>query len=1269
MRKLFYILSFVFACCVSQGAKAGHDIFYIDWDVLPLDSVMPCYTEVIPLESDYREHDYRVRLLYPEWKEMSKSESLRMMKWEESVSYDLNIRTFVGVSRGKGMLDVTFLPVVKRDGKFLKLLSAKMEIEAVEKQGSMRRFVSANARGGVSSASSLAERQKKSERYTRKSKLSEGKWVKISIKEDGMYRLTRSALLKMGFKNPDNVHLYGHGGYRLSEVSNPEDEYDDLQEVALYQSNKDTWLFWGNGLVYWDGDTRIFNPYARASYYFLTEEDAPSKMEVVDYSQGVEGAFVDSFTDHLLYEKDEYGYGQLGRNLFESANFSSVGSRTYKLTTPANSVSNERLTIAFTAGASTMTKMSAQVNGQSVGGFDLGSTVQYVCGTSNSKTFDVSSCKTGKEWTVKISSTQGNEAHLDYLALHYSRAINPGDSYVAFDNQDFVGKPVCVSGMNEWTEVMQIGTPGTPCRLVKGVLSDNKLKFRPVSLSGEGSAVGFAEKGKAERFVCFNINYSYPQPTVVGSVSNQNLHALDSLDMVIIIPQSGKLWAEAERLAQAHRIIDGLRVAVVRADEIYNEFSSGTPDATAYRRLMKMLYDRADGDEKVMPRYLLLFGDCSFDNRMLTQSMSRCKPEDYLLCFESENSFSDTKSYVMEDYFGLLDDGEGGNLVHEKSDLGIGRFPVSTATDAKVMVDKVIDYISNRNAGAWKNVVMMLGDDGDNNSHMTYCDRVAENIIEHNPELEVKKVMWDAFTRVSTLSSNTYPEVTALMKKQLEDGVMVMNYTGHGAPYVLSHEAVWNLSNFEEFKGSRLPLWFTAACDVMPFDGTKENLGKQAVLNEGGGALAFVGTTRTVYASNNASLNDDFSEQLFAHDENGRRLRLGDALRTAKMLQIGTERVNYENKLQYALLGDPALIIGAPLNRVRLDAITDVTTNKAVEVIRAGMPIRLSGSLLDENGAEMNDFNGVVTARIYDAKDTITCNMNDNTLSEPFVYTDRSSVLYTGQDSVRNGKFELYCVVPKDIKYSNGAGRVVLYAINDSLDVEANGYYEDFLVGGAFDTDDTEGPEILLALNGEPGGVVNSTPYLSAVLSDENGINVTGNGIGHDIVLSVDDNPDWTYVLNDYYVPEFGNYKQGSLGFVIPKLPAGAHTLSLRAWDLLNNSSVSMLDFTVDPNFEPSIVHLVASPNPAVTHTNFFVTCDLPGSDIKAMVEVFDFSGRRLWMSEGHANSITGAFVVPWNLSVGGGYGRISPGVYLYRASIRCEDTKWVSKTQKLIVR
>lgn len=1225
----------------------------LDWDELRIDTLLPVYTEVVPLETDYRQYDYAVSVEYPEWGpltagEVRRLESILQSMGEEGaacIDEELRVSASVSVSRKEGMLDIAFVPIVKKDGKYRKLLSASITITATpnvkSQKSNVRRLDKVGSVG--------------TERYTKNSVLAQGKWVKISITQDGMYRLTRSALSKMGFSNPDNVRLYGYGGYRLPEVIDPDNEYDDLQEVPLYKADSDTWLFWGNGLLYWNGNTRVFNPYATQACYFLTEADSPSQIETVTTVVSSVGGY-NSFTDHVLYEKDEYAWFHGGRNLYENIDYATSNTHTYRLST-VNSTGQEQLTVAFTAAAETATQVQPTVNGTEMDAMTMSKLGSYIYATQTVRTSDVSSMSNGSDWTVKLTSTAGNPARLDYLALHYSRQLKPHDGYVAFSQG--ISGPSQFNIAGTGLQLMRIGEPGQPASLVQG--------------TQDGDVYRVAVDDASRRYVAFAPTYSFPQPTVVGEIENQNLHGLDSLDMVILVPASGKLTAQAERLAEAHRAYDGLRVAVLRADQVYNEFSSGTPDATAYRRLMKMLYDRAE-DADNMPRYLLLFGDCAWDNRMISTSWRQSNPDDYLLCFQSENSFSDTQCYVMEDYFGLLDDGEGSRLTDDKVDLGVGRFPVVSAAEAKIVVDKTINHMSNAYAGSWKNVISVMGDDGDNNEHLEMADDVAERIIKDNPEMEVRKVMWDAYTRVSTLSSNTYPEVTQIIKDQMEEGALAINYTGHGAYYCLSHEFVLKLADFAGYKGNKLPLWVTAACDVMPFDGQTDNIGETAILNEGGAAVGFYGTTRTVYADRNLQMNRWFMYHLLATDSQGRRYRVGDAIRLAKNYLIDNklETSHRENKLHYALLGDPALTFGAPTNRVVLDSINGQALASSPSMqLQAGQHVRMSGHLENAQGDTLTDFSGILTARVYDNLETIVCKNNAGAAKGPFQFTNREKVLFNGQDSIADGRFSINYVMPIDINFSDENGRVVFYAVNNERTVEANGYDESFTVGGISGStdDDTEGPQIYAYLNTEDfenGGTVNSTPYFVAHLQDMSGISHSGVGLGHDLLLTIDNNASTTYVLNDYYASEFGDYTRGTVAFSIPELSSGAHKLKFRAWDVLNNTSSVTLDFVVDASLDPT-VGIAVSQNPAMSGTNFLISYNMPGTDCDLLLEVFDFAGRRMWSTSQTANSSSGIYVVPWNLTMSGG-GRLGAGIYLYRATLSQGGSKKVSKSQKIVI-
>ena len=1219
----------------------------LDWDEMKIDSVLPVYTEVVPLETDYRTHTYTVSILYPEYAPLSTKEAQVAERYDSLISEAIDVETFVGIERGKGLLDISFIPIRRQGTKYEKLISAQIVINA---NASGRR----NARQEAAGAG----------RYATNSKLANGKWVKVSITEDGLYQFSRATLTRLGFSNPNNVHLYGYGGHLLPELVREGTHNDDMVEVPLYyNSQTDSWIFWGNGLTSWAGDTRTTNVYARYACYFLTQEDAPATMETLTYNPSLPRNTETTTRAHTLYEKDEFAWHPIGRHLFDGENYATNNSHNYTLTA-TDPAANGKLTVVFTGSESTTNTIGVTINGTSTGTFTVTPPGDYIFATSTTRNYDLSDLGTPATLNINLKSDYGKKARLDYLAYSYDRRLSTntkGYPYVGFTMSDPNGGPArfSISGSN--IKVIRTGRVGVKDALVEG------------TQNGGTYTINVDEGG--EHFVAFDQAGTFPEPTIVGEIANQNLHSLGALDMIIIIPASGKLYSEAKRLADAHQLYDGLRVGIVRADQIYNEFSSGTPDPTAYRLFMKMLYDKAASEED-SPRYLLLFGDCAWDNRMLSGAWSTSNPDDFLLCYESENSFSDTKSYVMEDYFGLLDDGEGYNPLREKSDIGIGRFPVSNASAAKIMVDKSITFLSNQNAGPWKNLVYMLGDDGDENEHMRYANNVAENIIAKSPKMEVHKIMWDAYTRVSTANSNTYPEAAKQIKKQMKEGSLVMNYTGHAAAYGFSHEFVLLREDFESNKSTKLPLWVTCACDVMPFDSNTGNIGETAVLNPSGGALAFYGTTRTVFASQNYNMNRYFMQYLFANSNraNQERNRIGDAIRLAKnsLISDGREAGYLENKLQYALLGDPALIMGNPLQNIVVDKINDKEVDGSDIPLKAGERVKLTGHVEKADGTTLTDFNGIVYTRLFDNKETIVC-LNNAGASEPFTFTDRNAMLYESQDSVRNGIFSEEFIIPVDINFSNEAGRLVFYAIDAANGIEANGYNEDIPLGGMVESTDFDknGPEIYAYLNEEDfqnGGTVNATPLFVAQLTDASGISTSGNGMGHDLTLCIDGKSALTYNINEFYTHEFGDFTRGTVAYNIPQLENGPHTLTFRAWDVLNNTSQTSLDFVVDDGMATNIVRLMASQNPAITSTNFMVSYDLPGSACEFVIEVFDFSGRRIWMHEDSSTGEGGIYTVTWNLTNGAGK-KVDTGIYLYRCRVRCGQSKWTSKTQKIIVR
>lgn len=760
------------------------------------------------------------------------------------------------------------------------------------------------------------------------------------------------------------------------------------------------------------------------------------------------------------------------------------------------------------------------------------------------------------------------------------------------------------------------------------------------------------------------------QPQYVYRITNQDHHADAATDMVIIIPTSQQFLAQAERLKAFHEQHDGLRVTIVPADELYNEFSSGTPDATAYRRYLKMLYDHATTDSD-KPRYLLLFGDGAWDNRMLTSEWSGYNADDYLLCYESENSFSQVSCYVSDDYFCLLDDEEviqttnGTSATYTgKPDVAVGRLPARTLNEAQTLVDKIISYTNNEYAGPWQNEICMMGDDGNDNTHMKAADKVATMITTTYPNYNVDKIYWDAYQRTSSSTGYSYPDVTRLIKQQLQNGALIMNYCGHGAAYAMSHEYVMKLTDFEAQQSNYLPMWMTASCDIMPFDGQEENIGETVMLNSKGGGIAFFGTTRTVYANYNEVMNLAFTKNVLTPG-----MPIGEAVRLAKceLVEKGSDLTC--NKLQYTLLGDPALQLNTPKQQMVVDSINGQPATEGIK-LAAGSIVKITGHVALNNDTD-SDFNGIVTLSVRDAEETITCRLNDQSSSgadQAFVYNDRTNYLYRGSENVTDGIFHFTFAIPKDISYTDGSGLMTLYAINADKTRSAHGKNESFeLIGSSTALTDSIGPSVYCYLNSKAfknGGKVNTTPYFIAELYDDSGINASGSSIGHDLELIIDGDMNQTYNLNNYFEYDFGDYRSGSIGFSIPELSTGTHKLLFRAWDILNNSTTTELTFEVSEDAGAGDFNVTCTQNPASTNTQFVISHDRPGSELKITLDVYDLGGRQVWHQTNNVTATNNTATISWNLNVAGG-SKLHTGLYLCRLTLNDGD----SKTVKLLIK
>ena len=1239
-RILFFIISLLLPSVMhAQFAE-------VDWSVYRGDSLLPVCSQVVDLPSDYASFEYSAHVEYPEYRRMTAEEIARYSIVERfGLLPELPVvECHVGIQAKRAQLDMAFIPVVMRNGDYYRIDSYKLVID--------RRLT------GKSAPMARAA----GERYAVGSVLAQGKWVRIAVSENGIHKITHAELKKMGFKNPANVRLYGYGGHLLPEKGLAT-LVDDLPEVPLWREESYL-LFYANGTIDWNFDSGRYvhtqNHYSEYGYYFLTESDEAPMEFPSELLQATSGEVYTAFPDYVLYEKEEKSLCSYGRVLVEGYDYSRGRKVYYKMPVTGVVEGLSTIDVSFATNGVASSRVGITVDGSAVGTLAVPRTSSSELGKIAAGKYAVEGLRgdepvVGLEHVVSNASVNG---FLDFIRLNYMRRLALYGSQTQFRGDASGGNAIFrIEDANANTKVWSVGdTDGI--KELQGVLDGNVYSVT-------------APAGRNSNMVVFNVKGSFPQVKVVGEVANQDLHAVQQSDMVIIVPSNGAFLAAAHRLAEAHRLHDDLTVSVVTAQQLYNEFSSGTPDATAYRRFMKMLYDRAATAETA-PKYLLLLGDGWYDNRLITTPGR--KQEEFLLCYESQNSVDAVRSYVLEDYAGFLDDTEGASHVRDKVDVGVGRIPVQTRAQADAVVDKIVAYMENRNAGAWQNKVLLLADDGDHsmpNQHMKDADSIAYVMRRNYPSYAVDRVYWDDFPAVSSSTGTRYPDVTKTIYEKLDEGALVVNYSGHGSANLLSHEMVWKASDMAVLKSPRMPFWVTASCDIGPFDMGDNSVAESAMLNSDGAAIGLFTTTRTVLQSYNSVINKAFMGELLQGVNGGERIAVGDAVRKAKNKVISVGSDLSENKLQFVLLGDPALRLKTPSYRVVVERFNKASVSVMTQVSAGGF-VDVEGYIEAADGSIAEDFSGLLYLDLYDGEELVKTRNNTGLGSHEYMAFNK--ILFSGCDSIRNGRFASRIPVPMDISYKDQRGMLNMFAVDTAFVNSAQGHFGNFTVGGTSEdsADDGVGPEIKLYLNTPSfvdGDEVNSTPCLYAELYDENGINTIGAGIGHDIVAIVDNSPHHTYNLNSLFKVNAGDYKRGTVVCPLNTLEPGEHTLVVRAWDLYNNSSLAEVNFVVEPSLAPDFVQLKVNPSPVRygRPVRFELTHDRPQSELQVRVDIFDFQGKILWSITEKAVSDGMVYCIDWDGRLAGGQ-PLATGVYLARAWICSDGKESATRVIKMVV-
>lgn len=1119
------------------------------------------------------------------------------------------------------------------------------------------------------------------------SPLAEGKWYKIQITEDGIYKIDKRFLESVGINtnsiDPRNIRIFGNGGGMLPQL-NKAPRYDGLQENAIMVigendgvfNNDDYVLFYGKSQHVISYDTvakqltHTRNLYSDAAYYFINISNARGKRVQDVTSNEIPEITFDYFDDLLFHENNNTNFLISGKEW--------LGER----------FTNSRKTHAFSFDVTSLYPNSTiDVTSLFYNTNQQVNSVQISLENAEKQTLNISGVTNGREYgplaipgksILSISQTKvqnplnviqtltssGNDlsVYLDKIRVSLKRRLQPYKSQVFFQT---------INSLEYTTVAYQIANASTN-HLVFDITEPTNAKninYNPV-----GGALTFNRtnsSSKLSRFVLFNRFGSFPAPTFVEETKNQNLHSdVNSVPTLLIIT-SPFLEEKANEYAQMKLETVNVDASVRTTNHIYNEFSSGAQDITALRDYIRMLY--LAGPNKL--KYVLLFGDASYDYKNRVQNNTNFVPN-----YQADESFDNVKTYSSDDFYGFMDDNEGewkpeqslGHLM----DIGIGRFPLTTTDEADAVIKKMRAYTMNKESlGQWRNQVVFVADDGDNAQHMKDANKLTELVKAKYPDYNVNKIYLDAFEQISTPSGQTSPNCINKLNQQVEKGALIINFTGHGNETQWTEENILTSTNIKRFKNSdKLPLVVAATCDFGRYDSPSSKSGAEEFLfNPNGGAIALVITTRPVYARSNSIINQAFFNNVFTSQRT-----LGSIMKDTKNTSIDAT-----NNRNFTLLGDPSMMLAYPKQQVVLDTIISendtayfqgdtlwqVNNTDLGSKDSANFALKALG-LVTLKGKVMNNpsFSGVVDLTVYDKESKIQT-LGDG--GQKYTFFSRENILYEGKASVTKGRFTASFIVPKDISYQSGFGKISLYA-QDSSNVllDASGGNQNITIGGTasnIEADNTP-PEIGLYLDDytfQNGDRVSSSPVLLANLYDKNGINISSAGLGHEIVATLDDDDANSLILNDFYAANINDYKSGVVRFPYKDLEEGEHTLNLRVWDTHNNVSETSIKFVVDYNQATVYTY----PNPMTNQANFIIEHSREGVDVDVIIDIISPNGKNAYHFEKKIqNSSLIIDGITWNGE--NDYNtKLTTGIYFCRVTLRYADGSTVlAKVHRLVL-
>ncbi len=1111
-------------------------------------------------------------------------------------------------------------------------------------------------------------------KYATTSKLATGKWVKITIPENGVYELTYDELREMGFNNPAQVKVYGSGGARIVEVLNGSAP-DDLVKVPMLRTN-DKICFYGVGATTFsitDYTTnprffRIINPYSQVGCYFLTEDNTadlkPSKKSTVTVNNYVNtptslGYFYheNELTTISCSGKDMLGEDFTNDRVFidyylpgiadSSVVVHSVIAANVNEMTYAGAVlrsGGAQDTVAYSQSASRIYSPS-------------GAYVYYNYASPNAPLKLSHPAEHGQyEPFLKFTSASPfvSMSKLDYFILTYkhTNTIQPDNGnqvLMGFANTNGAER-FQLPGATADIVVWGINAPAAPVEVITSPYND---------VSGTGRCF-FSNAANTSQYVAFDPTATLKKVAAYEEVPNQNIHGMSTPDMVII---TDKIFHEqAQRLADLHASVDGIDVIVVDQDQVYNEFSSGTRDGMAYRLMCKMFYDRNSSKLK----NLLLFGSGSFDNREIMGAHPG-----HLLTYQSDNSNYEDFTYTSDDFFGMLEDNSGSNIPADRMTIGVGRITSADAAEAKLDVDKLVGYYANPDYGVWRNNTLVISDTPDLGMYM-FQGEGYKNMIDNELQTGMH-----AYTIHNSMfpRSNTQPTVTARRRDAteakhqfsnlLKEGLYFATYVGHAGPvFFTKYCNMWNTTDVVNTKFEHYPIMSTVCCDVAHFDNNSRGIAELMFHQPNGGAIALMTSSRMVYASHNDQLNQYFIRALFSHAQTGQRPTLGEVYKQAK---LGFTMSN-ANKLSFFLLGDPAIKINYPVSRFKITSInnTNMTDTTAKAQISPLMKFNFQAQVLGANGDLDASFNGDATATLYDKTDEFTqlTFTVDNDKITRSIYKDRNKLTEVS-GRVVNGIFTGTMIVPEAVLASNAPVLLRVYAHKDNTDYMVNGFTHQITMlpyNSTLAVKDDEAPVVTsMYINDESvftdGASVGSSSMLYITATDNEGISVQPNTFNRTMSLVLDGKTSYSEVAFMAEVGDMG--KTVNIEFPLNNISEGIHTLAYTVYDIKGNSTTRTITFMVGENGQ---VDLVADKYPAYLNeqVSFDMTSELFTAP-EVIVRVTDATGNLVW------KTTTTSFPISWDMRDMDG-NKVPAGLYRYFGTYNDGSNHGGTAIKKLIV-